>query len=407
VNSWSVGLVCGHYDPTRDGVADYTRHLQDYLNRAGVRAVICTAYTYASNSRADVVGVTSAWDTRGVMQAARQFRKLRLDLVHVQFAPSAFGFSREVGLLPLLLHRPSVVTLHEYGIWAGDGIAGGLRSAAWSILERRGYVDRETLLLTPRADRVLVVTDEHARLLQHRFTSRPVNPTVVPVGSNIPVSTIYPDRARRMVRQELGMAADAPLVLFFGFQHRVKALDRLIAATAHVRTQFPGIRLVLAGGEKSHSVDGAAAGDLRRELEEVAHRHGVAADVTFTGYLPARDISCLLHAADVAVFPFDTGVTAKSGSLLAARTHGLPVVATAAPGTVTCPTQIDGVLRVPPKDTAALTEALRLVLGNRPVAERLAAVNRSHAAASTWEVIVRMHLEAYEAVMRSRRHRLD
>ncbi len=52
------------------------------------------------------------------MAAAARLRRLHLDVIHVQFAPSVFGFSRAVGLLPLLLPRgvPLIVTLHEYGV---------------------------------------------------------------------------------------------------------------------------------------------------------------------------------------------------------------------------------------------------------------------------------------------------
>ncbi|MCW2535420.1 MAG: putative glycosyl transferase, partial [Modestobacter sp.] len=110
-----VGLVCGHFDPARDGVADYTRHLARQLRSAGCRPLICTAHRYARTPGEEVVGVTDRWDAPGVLRAARAMTGLSLDVVHVQFSPSAFGFSRAVGLLPLLLPAgtPLVATLHE------------------------------------------------------------------------------------------------------------------------------------------------------------------------------------------------------------------------------------------------------------------------------------------------------
>ena len=93
-----VGLVCGHFDPARDGVADYTRHLARQLRAAGCESLICTAHRYARTPGEEIVGVTDRWDVRGVRRAARTISRLPLDVVHVQFAPSAFGFSRAVGL---------------------------------------------------------------------------------------------------------------------------------------------------------------------------------------------------------------------------------------------------------------------------------------------------------------------
>ncbi len=91
-----VGLVCGHFDPARDGVADYTRHLARQLRSAGCESLICTAHRYARAPDEEIVGVTDRWDVPGVVRAARALGRLRLDVVHVLFARSAFGFSGAV-----------------------------------------------------------------------------------------------------------------------------------------------------------------------------------------------------------------------------------------------------------------------------------------------------------------------
>lgn len=410
MNSWRVGLVCGYFDPTHDGVADYTRHLQRALRRTGVDALICTTDAYAqqgqgslrSNGREVIVGVTHRFDFSGIREAARNLRRLKLDVVHVQYAPSAFWFSRAVGLLPVLLNSgvPLVVTLHEYGVWVAPDLMKGPVSAASSVVERSGLVDRETLFLVPRADRVLVVSEEHVQVLSHRFIRWRVRPTVVPVGPNILMTTSEQEDPRRNAREALGIPDDTPVIVFFGFFHPVKALDRLIEAVALVRPSFPGVRLVLAGGEESHSVMGQAAVRMRHQLEDVARRLHVDDAVTFTGYLPEEDVSRLLLAADVAVFPFDEGVTSKSGSLLAARVHGVPIIATAAPGILTARKEMDGILSIPPRDTAAIAEALKLVLGDPGVTARLREANHAYSAAATWEAIAQVHLDTYTDVIR-------
>jgi glycosyltransferase involved in cell wall biosynthesis len=177
-------------------------------------------------------------------------------------------------------------------------------------------------------------------------------------------------------------------------------LERLIEAVAAVRGELPDLRLVLAGGEDSHSVAGDAARAVRHGLEEAAIRHGVQDHVIFTGYLPADDVSRLLRAADAAVFPFDAGVTAKSGSLLAALAHGVPVIATCRPGVLGRPTEVDGVLRVPPRDTTALAHALLLAQSDRALATRLAAAGRTRAARWTWSDIAGFHAKLYAEVLR-------
>src|SRR3954469_6138443 len=396
-----VGLVCGHFDPARDGVADYTRHLARQLRSTGCESLICTAHRYARTPGEGIVGVTDRWDLRGVRRAARTISRLPLDVVHVQFAPSAFGFSRAVGLLPLLLPAgtPVVATLHEYGVWTAGGAGGGLRSAAWSALERQQWADRETLGLTVKADRLLVTAPEHADVVHARFADRRLEVTHVPIAPNIPVTRLDGEDVASAVRASLGLPSDARLAVFFGFLHPVKGLAGLIEAVAAVRRVVPGLRLVLAGGGESHSLHGGAAVAMRRGLEEAARRHGIEQHGVFTGSLPEDDVSRLLRAADVAVFPFDAGVTAKSGSLLAALTHGVPTIATSPPGAVHRPTEVEGVLRVPPRDTAALVDALRLVLSDRALATRLAAAGRAFAERWSWPRIAEFHSRLYVAAL--------
>jgi glycosyltransferase involved in cell wall biosynthesis len=397
-----VGLVCGHFDPARDGVADYTRHLAQHLRSAGCETLICTANRYARTPGAEIVGVTDRWNVLGALRAAHALRGLSLDVVHVQFAPSAFGFSRTVGLLPLLVPAgtPVLATLHEYGVRVVDGVGGRLRSALWSAMERKGWADRETLVLTVKAHRLLVTAPEHADVVNARFAHRGLEVTHVPIAPNIPLARVDGEDIPSAVRASLGLPPDALLAVFFGFLHPVKGLERLIEAVAAVRRVLPALRLVLAGGGESHSVPEGAAAALRRGLEDAARRHGVEREVIFTGYLREDDVSRLLRAADTAVFPFDAGVTAKSGSLLAALAHGVPTIATSPPGVLDRITEVDGVLRVPPRNTAVLAEALLLVLTDRALATRLAAAGRSCAARWTWSDIAALHAQMYDEVLR-------
>ncbi|HEY9376108.1 MAG TPA: glycosyltransferase family 4 protein [Jiangellaceae bacterium] len=390
-----VGLVCGYLDPTRDGVADYTRRLAVHLRSAGLDPVVVTTHDWARVSGEDAVGVTQRWDVSGVVSAARAIRHMALDLVHVQFAPSVFGFSRAVGVLPRFLPRqiPLIVTLHEYGVWSSGTRGRGVRSALWSAVERWGYAERETLLLAPRATCLLVPSAEHLTVLRSRLP-RHAPPTLeVPIGLNVEITAVDKAQARAEVRRALCATPDAPLVVFFGFLHPEKELDQLIAAVAAVQVQLPGTQLMLIGGEESHSVPSSAAHELRRRLEQIAASTGV--QVHFTGYLPDPEVSRLLQAADVAAFPFSMGVTRKSSSLLAALAAGLPVVATAAPGERPASRESDGVFLVQPGDTAGLADALVQVLGDPALADRLTTAGRARAASHGWDAIAAAHAEVY------------
>jgi len=395
-----VGLLCGDLEPALDGVADYSRRLALALAGAGLDPMLLTTHRLARAP--GTAGITTGWDLGGVRAAARAIRAMNLDILHVQFAPSVFGFSRAVGLLPLLLpgHLPVVATLHEYGIWSCRGPFGRVGAVVWPAAERAALLDRETLLLTPRRVRVVVTNDRHLDTAAARFPSggaggRP--PAQVPIGSNIDVAPAGRELARSWLRRQLGAGDEAPVVVFFGFLHPVKELDRLVRAVAALRPRHPGLRLVIVGGAGSHSVPPAQATRLRRQLEDEARHYGLAGGgVLLTGYRPAAEVSRILSGADAAAFPFRDGLTAaKSGSLLAALDHGLPVIATSPPGGGPVPREGKGVLWVVPRDTAALAAALDQVLTDPGLRARLTVSGSALAQAHRWPAIARAHLDIY------------
>lgn len=391
-----VGLVCGYLDRVRDGVADYSLRLADSLEAPDLKPILLTTHSWAGvDDRA--VGVAYRWNSFGILSAARAIRGLNLDILHVQFAPSVFGFSRAVGFLPLLLpgRIRLIVTLHEYGVWTAGGPGGFVRDLLWSAVERLGWMDRETWALVRHADGLLVPSAEHLEVLRARFGDRQPPALEVPIGLNIRIEPGLDAQARAGVRRDLGAPDDAPLVAFFGFFHPVKALDRLVAAVAAIRDTWPEVHLLLLGGVESHSVDAAVAQEILQQLDRVITETGMTERVHITGYLPDAEISRLFSAADVAALPFNDGVTSKSGSMLTAFALGVPVIATAPPGQISAPAEIDGLLRVPPRDTDALTQALRWVLGDPALAARLRATGLTFAAQRNWDAIAAVHRQIY------------
>ena len=326
-----VALVCGTYAPERDGVADYVRRLAEELRAADPTTDVVVAARVAEptgGAHGGAVPVTPDWSPRNVHRAARALDALGADLVHVQWAPSAYGWSGAVGSLPALLRTPVVTTLHEYGGWAWPA---WVPPRVWPVLERGGRHDRESGLLGPRS-RALVVTNEgHAGLVRTRLHREP---TLIPIGPNVPGPVPgrrrRPGRVRDRVRSRLGLADGVPLLVFFGFVHPVKGVRELIDATALLRDAGVDVHVEVAGGFASLALPGEEARSFRAEVEQRIADRGVGDRVRLTGWVDGAEVSELLSAADAVVLPFTAGVTTKSGSLLAALEHGAPVLATVA-----------------------------------------------------------------------------
>lgn len=358
-----VALVCGRDEPRRDGVADYVHRLAAALPAYGVQAQVVEA-----GGR--------------VAAAARELRALRPDVVHVQFAPSAYGYAPWVGLLPHLVRGPVVTTLHEYGWWSWPS---RVPAPVWSALERTGRWDRETLRLVPSSRAVIATNEAHAAIVRDRLG---VAPRVVPIGPN--VDRVAADRAQ--TRRRHGLPPDAPVAVFFGFVHPVKGVRWLLDAVAALRaTTHPDLHLVVAGGFDSLALPGQEALDFEAEVRGQVAALGLDDVVRITGYVEAAEVSALLQAADVAALPFTHGLTTKSGSLLAVLDHDLPLVGTRGEGT-SAELEQAGWLG-PVRESAVLADNLRAALasGPRPAARALA---DAHA----WDAAGKAHAEVYAGV---------
>lgn len=375
-------MVQGRADPERDGVAGYVDHLGGALRALG----------------AEVEDVPVAGAVTSVARAARRIRASRPDLVHVQFAPSAFGFSPWPGLLPDLIRRPLVTTLHEYGWWATPS---WLPDRMWRPGERRGWFDRETWRWVPASAAEVTTNAGHARVLAARFGRSAVH---IPLAPNVGDCAVGEPRA--LIRSRLGIPRDAEVVAFFGFVHPVKGLRYLIEALARLRTPGAGtaagrdLHLLVLGGFTSLALPAAEAEAFRGELSDRARGCGMAEHVTITGHLPAEEISAALHASDIAAFPFTAGATTKSGALLSAFAHGLATVVTAAPEPD--PELVDGrnvVVAPRVRDTGALVEAIGRLLDDPALRTRVAAGGAALAADRTWPRIAEAHLALYEQVL--------
>ena len=372
-----IAVLSGRAAPGQDGVADYTSHLVDALRDAGT----------------DVEAVAVDPGPLGAARAARRVRALRPELVHLQFAPSAFGFSPWIGLLPDAVGAPVVTTLHEYGWWSAPG---WVPSSVWTPLEQRWPVDRETWRLAPASAAVVTTNAGHAAAVARRVD----RPTVtIPLAPNVPDCGPVDARA---VRARHGIPADAQVVAFFGFVHPVKGLRYLIEAVARLRTRHPRLHLLLLGGFTSRALPVREADAFRDELVGRAVDCGAADIVTITDHLPAAEVSAALHAADVAAFPFTAGATTKSGALLSAFAHGLPTLVTAADPPD--PELVDGATVVVAdrvRDVDALVEPLARLLDDPALRHRVAAGGRGLAVDRTWPRIAAAHQELYATVRKA------
>jgi glycosyltransferase involved in cell wall biosynthesis len=239
-----------------------------------------------------------------------------------------------------------------------------------------GILDRRFAITVLRqGDAFIVHSEQHLHrlhaLLPEAKVTRSHNPTNVEFAeqSDKPVTN--------RMREELGLPADRPILLFFGFVRPYKGLEYLIQSLPLVLARLPVHLLVV--GEFWSSPE---------FYERYAREYGVADAITFINrYVPNEDLGQYFDLADVVVLPYVSAT--QSGVAQLAFGFGKPVITTRVGGLHEIVQ--DGVngLIVPPQDEAALADAIVRFYRNRIAAQLSANIAESRRQDSfSWQPLV-------------------
>jgi glycosyltransferase involved in cell wall biosynthesis len=171
-----------------------------------------------------------------------------------------------------------------------------------------------------------------------------------------------------------------PRLAFVGGLHPRKGVHHLLHALARVRERTPAVLEVVGDGP------------ARMELEALASRLGIAAEVEFLGNRDRIDVAALMRRADLLALPSRS--ENQPVVLLEAQASGLPVVASDVGGV---PEVVDGLAGrlVPSGDVDALAAAIESVLAEPGQFDRSAIAERARvrygqeAVAARWDDVYR------------------
>ncbi|AHG91033.1 glycosyl transferase group 1 [Gemmatirosa kalamazoonensis] len=299
----------------------------DLVRAQGFRVLTIPAHRKLSPAQ-DLVSVWRLW---------RLLRAGRYDIVHsyapkggllAQIAGALAGVRRRVHSCRGLLYTPDMAAWKRRLFRATDRLTNGLA-------DRTIYISR--------ADMAHSVDDGLCDARSARFTGSGVD------LSHFSRDALAPD-TRETVRRRFGVGADEVLVLTVGRFVGDKGYREVAAAAAALRDEWPNVRYLWAAPE--------LAGEEGVLPATLAADHGVADRVTRLDYM--ADVAELYAAADLLVHPsYREGVPR---ALMEAAAMGLPILASDIPGCREVVRHGETALLFPPRDAAALGDALRAAL---------------------------------------------
>ncbi len=180
--------------------------------------------------------------------------------------------------------------------------------------------------------------------------------------------------SRAQARAELGIAADAPVVLYAGGLMRWKGVDVLVEAARDPRLR--DVQILIAGG-------------MDQDVEDLRQRAAGMPNVRIDGYQPAPKIPAYLSAADVAVVPNRRSPRISSHytsplKVFESLAAGLPLVVSDLPSLrdvldESCASFVE------PENAEALADSVMGLLGDPPLRRERADAGTRRVQEHTWK----------------------
>jgi glycosyltransferase involved in cell wall biosynthesis len=293
-----------------------------------------------------------------VLRLARLLRRLRVDVVHTHLF-NAILIGRLAGWLARIPVRVSMVP----GPWH-------LEAGFTATLDR----------LTASMDHRVVASSECIRTLYRKLGVASSRLACIYYGAD--AARFDPSRRDPFrVRKELGIDPDAPLIGHVAHFYPpvagwhvppalrgqgVKGHEYLIESARLVRRRLPRARFLLVGHGWAEPGE-----QYRRSLEADCRAAGLADAVTFTGF--RHDVPDVLAALTVSV---QCSLSESLGGTIESLLMEVPTVATTVGGMPEAVRHGETGLLVPPRDPAALAEAIQDLVEHPDRARQLARAGR-------------------------------
>jgi len=293
-----------------------------------------------------------------------------------------------------LIRRERVDIVHTYLFYADliGATAAKLARRPSIIVSKRAldttWMKRKHIamsrLVNSCADRITAVSDAVARCVAERENVPEAKLVRIYNGADFEKLS-HSESDRVTARNAMGIADNVPVIGTVAHLTHKKGHRYLLEAARLIKASFPNAVFLWVGG-----------GRQENELRKLAAQWQLNGNVRFLGY--RSDVPALLEAMDLFVLPsLEEGM---SNALLEAMAKNIPVIATAVGGNIEVVEHEKSGLLVPPRDPAALAEAITRIIREPSLAGSMARAGSERVKDRfTIENTIRSIEELYEELM--------
>ena len=287
------------------GLSHYTKHLSHYLDQLEEKIFVVTNESFqgeSENRNISILKFPEPWGLTRVRRIVKELRLRSLDLVNLQYTPVMYSAQFKFVWYTIARNFPAVVSFHT--LWGGSKL---------------NYFAALNLLLASAS--IIATNSEIWHLLKKYFPFCLKKSHFIPISTNILPRTDNRDY-EKIVRKYLSKPSKYQLV-YFGMPYAGKGISLLLRVTQIlIRKYRADVHLLMIGGGISDEKQ------YIQEIKRLLVKLEIENRVTWTGKISVEEVSTLLYYATLVVLPFESGVSDRRGSLMAALAHHKAVVTT-------------------------------------------------------------------------------
>lgn len=290
--------------------------LSDHLGHSGGRVHGATSYFLSVLPRVDQAAFElTVCFLRGRHESAEALEKAGIQPIFLN--KGKWDFTAVSDIVRLIRERRANI-VHASGM---KGILAGCRAARLcrvkTIIHFHDMIPQPLpirllqMLIAPRADRALAISNAVGRFAVEHFRIRPDRVRTLYNGIELDRFAGLAPELKTAFKNSLGLPADAPVLIIIGRLDAVKNQAEALRVMREVVDKMPGARLLIVG-----------AGPLEKELKTQARTLGLEENVLFLGQ--RFDVPELLGVSDLMII---TSISEGLGvSAIEALAAGVPVV---------------------------------------------------------------------------------
>ena len=376
-----VLFVTAAYPPMKAGEADHAYHQCMELAKRGLDVHVLTteSNTWPHEVPFTVHPIMRDWSWSDLPRFARFVKRCAPDHVFLYYIGWVYNFHPMITFAPTicraLLPPHHFVTMFAYPMGCDNDkfsvVTRVVRRAVerWASPHGADYVFG-TLLRD--SDGVIVMSERHRRMLADQYAPVEKKTILIPPPPLLTMAREVTAEQRQETRAKLGFSQEHVVFVYFGYIYPPKGVETLLHAFHIISKEQRHARLLLIGGVVAHEYTQRPR--FAEEMRALPKQLGFDHQVVWTGEFAtdSDQASRYIYAADVCVFSHDLGSYLNNSSLAAAAAHGLPIVATQPSYVESAFVDGDNLLFCEPKSPESMAAAMRRILEDSELRNRLA-----------------------------------